>query len=170
MQTLDVISINLWQMLVSLANLVLLFLIIKKLLYQPVKKMLADRQSTIDGDYSKASEAKSKAESDMLEYSARLAGAKKEAEDIIKVAVGTASDREKAILEDAKSKADGIIRKAEEDAALEFKRSEEVIKKQIADVSTAIAQKVMEREVTSEDHDRFVEDFIESIGENDAAE
>ena len=170
MQTLDVISINLWQMLASLANLVLLFLIVKKFLYQPVKKMLSDRQSTIDADYNKASEAKSKAESDMLEYEARLAGAKKEAEDIIKAAVGTASDREKAILEEAKSKADGIVRKAEEDAVLEIKRSEEVIKKQIADVSTAIAEKVMEREVTSQDHDRFVEDFIESIGEDDAAE
>ena len=33
MQTLDIISVNLWQMLASLANLVLLFLIVKKFLY-----------------------------------------------------------------------------------------------------------------------------------------
>ena len=54
MQTLDVISINLWQVLVSLANLVLLFLLVKKFLYKPVKEMLEQRQSTIDGEYAAA--------------------------------------------------------------------------------------------------------------------
>ena len=40
MQNLDVISINLWQVLISLCNLLLLFLILKKFLYQPVRKLL----------------------------------------------------------------------------------------------------------------------------------
>ena len=62
MQTLDVISINLWQMLVSLANLVLLFLAVKKFLYKPIKKMLATRQESIDKQYSDAEKAKAKEE------------------------------------------------------------------------------------------------------------
>ena len=40
MQTLDVISVNLWQMVASLANLVILFLLIKKFLYKPVQTEL----------------------------------------------------------------------------------------------------------------------------------
>ena len=54
MQTLDVISVNIWQMAVSLANLVLLFLIVKRFLYKPVKNMLALRRSRIDAEYSDA--------------------------------------------------------------------------------------------------------------------
>ena len=49
-ETLDIISVNLWQMAASLLNLLLLFLIIKKFLYNRVKKMLQDRQNTIDGN------------------------------------------------------------------------------------------------------------------------
>ena len=46
MPTLDVISVNIWSILISLCNLLILFFIIKKFLYKPVRKMLAERQWT----------------------------------------------------------------------------------------------------------------------------
>ena len=57
MQNLDVISVNIWQILISLANLTLLFLIIKKFLYKPVKKVLQQRRDEIDSQYTAAAEA-----------------------------------------------------------------------------------------------------------------
>ena len=57
MQSLDVISVNIWQMLASLANLVLIFLLVKKFLYKPVKKMLETRQNAIQSDYDAAEDA-----------------------------------------------------------------------------------------------------------------
>ena len=48
MQTLEIISINIGQILISLCNLVLLFLALKKFLFQPVKKALAQRQEALD--------------------------------------------------------------------------------------------------------------------------
>ena len=57
MQSLDVISVNLWQILISLANLLILFLIIKKFLYAPVKNILAKRESEIENRYSEAGKA-----------------------------------------------------------------------------------------------------------------
>ena len=56
-QTLDVISINLWNIVFSLLNLAILFLLAKFLFYKPVKKMLADRQKTIDDSYQRAQDA-----------------------------------------------------------------------------------------------------------------
>ena len=38
MNDLDIISINIWQIVISLLNLVLLFLILKKFLFKPVKE------------------------------------------------------------------------------------------------------------------------------------
>ena len=62
MQNLDVISVNIWLIIISLCNLVILFLIIKKFLYKPVKKMLAERQNQLDKKYSDAEDAKLEAE------------------------------------------------------------------------------------------------------------
>ena len=122
MQTLDVISINIWQMLVSLANLALLFWGVKKFLYKPVKKMLKARQDAIDVQYSKAENAKNEALSEKQAYEEKLSGAKAEADGIIQSAVNLAKMRENEILEKAKNDADIIVRQAKEDAELEKER------------------------------------------------
>ena len=113
MQSLDVISVNLWQILVSLVNLLLLFLLIKKFLYKPVKKMLKNRQKTIDDTYLEAEKAKNQAISEQKEYAQKLSSAKEEADGIIQSAVSIAKAREKEILAEAKEKADDIIRQLE---------------------------------------------------------
>ena len=169
MQTLDIISVNIWQIVASLANLVLLFLVVKKFLYKPVKKMLENRQNTIEGDYAAAEEAKEQALADQKLYAEKLQGAKAEADSVIKNAVDTANEREKEIITQAKEKADGIVRQAQTDAELERKKAEESIKKEIVEVSSLLTEKLLEREVTKEDHKNFIDSFIESIGDEDDA-
>ena len=56
-QNLGVISVNLWQILIALVNLLLIFLILKKFLFGPVKKLLKQRQDNIDNQYSEAEKA-----------------------------------------------------------------------------------------------------------------
>ena len=168
MQTLDVISINLWQMLVSLANLVLLFLAVKKFLYKPVKKMLDARQQTIDNQYSDAQEAKEQALSTKEMYEEKLSDAKTEADGIIKSAVTTAKARENEIIAKAKDEATIIVAQAKENAELEVKKAEDSIKQEIVSVSTLLTEKMLEREINSNDHKQIIDSFIESIGdEND---
>lgn len=167
MQSLDVISANIWQMLASLGNLVLIFLLVKKFLYKPVKKMLAQRSDSIQSDYDAAKEAKDKALADMAEYDEKLSGAKAEADNVIKSAVSIAAEREKEIIADAKEKANAIIRQAENDAELERKKAEDGIKREIVEVSAMLTEKMLEREVSQADHQHFIDSFIESIGEDD---
>lgn len=169
MQSLDVISVNIWQMLVSLANLVLLFLLIKKFLYKRVKNMLETRQKSIQSDYDAAKEAKEQALADRKTYEEKLLTAKAEADKVIKSAVDVANEREKEIIDEAKTKADGIIRQAQNDAVLERKKAEESIKREIVEVSSLLTEKMLEREVSMDDHKKFIDSFIEGIGdENDA--
>lgn len=165
MQTLDVISINIWQMLVSLANLAILFGLVKKFLYKPVKKMLKTRQDAIDVQYSDAENAKNEAMSEKKAYEEKLSGAKKEADGIIQSAVNLAKIRENEIIEKAKSDADVILRQAKEDAQLEMTKAEESIKREIVDVSTILTEKLLEREINSEDHKQIIDSFIEEIGD-----
>ena len=165
MQSLDIISVNLWQILISLANLTILFLLLKKFLYKPVVKMLEARRAEIDSQYSDAQNAKQSAEAKDAELTSRLDNAKAEAEGIVKEAANTAKLRGDKIVEDAKATANDIIRQAELDAELERKRVNESIKEQIVDVSTALAQKMLEREINANDHKALIDDFISKIGD-----
>lgn len=44
------------------------------------------------------------------------------------------------------------------------------IKHQIADVSTLVAEKMLEREIDSDDQRKFIDSFIEGIGDGDGSD
>ena len=166
MQTLDVISVNLWQILISLTNLFLLYLMIKKFMYNPVRKTLAARKEAIDTEYSDAENAKLSALADKEAWEEKIRNADSDADEIIKNATDAAKRRSDKILSDANEKADGIIRVAEMEASLEKKKAEDEIKQEIIVVSTALAEKMLAREVKADDHKALINSFIENIGDN----
>ncbi|MBE7040957.1 MAG: F0F1 ATP synthase subunit B [Ruminococcaceae bacterium] len=166
MQSLAIISVNLWQILISIANLIILFLLIKKFLYKPVQKMLAERQSALDKLYSDADNAKEKALLSEQEWKEKLDGADHEAEAIIQKATDTASWRSEKMIEEAKEKADGIIRQAETAADLYRKQATDDIKQEIVNVSAVLTEKLLEREINMDDHKNLIDSVIEQIGDD----
>ena len=57
MQASEIISVNIWQTVVSLLNLLILFLILKKFLFKPVQNVIKSRKDKVDAQYSEAEEA-----------------------------------------------------------------------------------------------------------------
>lgn len=166
MQSLDVISVNIWQILISLLNLIIMFLIIKKFLFKPVNNMLAKRQAELDSKYEAADSAMSNAEKNENLWNEKIKTAKDEADAIISSATDTAKWREEKIISDAKDKADSIIKRAEAEAELELKKAEAEIKNEIVGVSSALTEKLLSREINMDDHKNIVDSFIEKIGDD----
>ena len=165
MQALDVISVNLWQILISLANLLIIFWVFKRFLFKPVQKMMNARQEQVDKIYSDAEQDRNDAVSMKQEYEARLATAREEADGLVRNAVQTAQRRSDAIVAEANSQASHLKQKAEEEIARDKKQMLLDVKGEISDIAVSIASKVVEREIKKEDHDRFVEEFIKNVGE-----
>lgn len=165
MQSLDVISVNLWQILISLANLLVMFLILKHFLFKPVMKMMAARQAQVDKIYDDANEERSAAADMKQEYEQRLATAREEADGLVRNAVTTAQRRGDAIVAEANSQASHIKQKAEEEIALEKKQMLMNVRSEISDMAVSIASKVVEREIQKEDHENFMDEFIRNVGE-----
>ena len=88
---LDLISIDPFSIIVTICNLLILFLIIKKFLFKPVQKVLSQRQQEVDKIYDDAEKAQSAAQKDKKEYSEKLSGVNLEAEKIIKQATDKAN-------------------------------------------------------------------------------
>ena len=166
MQSLGVISVNIWQILISLLNLLILFLLFKKYLFKPVNKMLEKRQSEIDAKYNEADEAKKIAIQDKALWDEKMALLKQESDEIIKKAHSSAQRQSESIITKAKDTADSIVRQAENQAQLEVKKAEDGIKKEIVEVSNALANKILEREINSDDHKNLIDSFIEKIGDD----
>lgn len=166
MQSLDVISVNIWQIVISLANLLILFLILKKFLFKPVKNVLSARQSDVDTMYSSAEKAKEAALENKAKWEETLKNANARADEVIQEASETAGRRGEKIIADAKEKADSIIRQAENEAELHKKKSEAGIKTEIVNVSALLTEKMLKREIKTEDHRTLIDSVIEEIGDN----
>ncbi len=165
MQFSDVISINLWQILISLCNLLILFLILKRFLYSPVKKAMAKRREGLEEQYHKAQQAQDDADAAKEEWTGILASADKEAEGIIKAAAADAEENSASIIADAHKRADAIVSLAQEQAKLEQKKAQDGIKREVVDISSAIAEKMLAREINIDDHREMIDSVISQIGE-----
>lgn len=160
---LQVVSVNIWQILISLANLLLLFLILKKFLYKPVKKVLDARKAAIDEENRVAAKAREDALAEKAAWEEKLAHAGNEADAILQQAKTNAERRSDSIVEDARREAEGILRRAEKDAALERKKAEAGIRQELAGVSAELAEKLLEREINENDHKKLIDSFIRDI-------
>lgn len=165
--SLEVISVNFWQIVISLLNLTIMFFILKKLLFKPVRNMIAKRQAAVDSQYENAANAEKEANENRAKWEEKLASAKSEADTIIKSASEGAARRGDEIVAEAKEKADSIIRQAQNEASLERKKATEGIKKEIADVSALLSEKLLEREINTDDHRKLIDSFINNIGDGD---
>lgn len=165
MQNLDIISINIWQVVISLANLVILFLILKKFLFEPVKKIKAQRENEIETQYKKAEKASKEADDLKAGWEDKITTADQKADEIISEAVERANERNEIMLYESREKADQIIRKAKADIERDRREARETIKKEIVDVSQVISEQIIGREINMDDHRDLIDDAIDKLGE-----
>jgi len=161
----EFVSIAPWTMIFTWVNLIILVFIMKKLLFKPVMNMLAQRENEVDSMYEKAETAQKNAEQMESEYSEKLSAAKEEASRIMKDAAHEATLRGEQIVSEAQEKASAIIIKAQKEIEREKEAAVNEIKQDIASLAVNIAEKVIEKDLTNTDHERLLEEFIESSGE-----
>lgn len=159
------IGINFWTALFALLNFLLVFFVGKRFLWEPVTKMILDRQKEIDDLYADANTAKTSAQLLEAEYRQKLAVATETGDRIVKEAVARGQAREEEILRQANADAAAIMDKASADIALEKKKALNDAKDEISEMAMAIAGKVVGRQLTDQDQSALVDAFIDELGD-----
>lgn len=167
MQSLDVISVNLWSILISLCNLLILFLLVKHLLYKPVQKAMAQRRQALEEEKQQTQADRQAAAEERRLYEEQMASAKAEGDRLLKIATQQADVRAESIVAQARERADGIVREAQSQAQLEQKKAQDGIRREIVDVSALLATKMLGREINAADHRALIDTAIAEIGEDD---
>ena len=158
------VGVNPFTMVFAWINLVILYFILKKLAFKPIKNMIDSRQKEIDDMYSGAEAAQRDADAAKVEYEAKLAAANEESEEILKRAVRRAQLREEEILHEADEKAQRVLERAEEQIELEKKRAINEVKDEVSGMAIEIASAVIERDVDKSEHEAMIDNFIKNIG------
>ena len=159
------VGVNFWTMIFAWCNLLVLYFVLRKLLFKPVKNMIDSRQQEIDGMYSDAEKSREDADAMKADYEEKISHAQEESEEILKNAVRRAQLREEEILREANDKAARVMKRAEEQVELEKKRAINEVKDEVSDMAIGIASAVLERDISREEHETLIDEFIRTMGE-----
>lgn len=161
----QLVTVAPWTLILQICNLLLTIWLFKKFLLKPVEKILRERQAMTDAELDAAAAAREEAERAKAEYTQRLEGAKEEAAAMVRTASQTAQSRGEEIVLKAKEEAAALRAKAAADVALEKKNAVNEIKNDISDIAVSIASKVVEKEISAQEHEKLIREFIDNMGE-----
>ena len=159
------ITLDGWTFLAQICNLMIQLVIFKKLLLNPVKKVIAERKAKADSQIADAEKLRTEAEAMKAEYEQNLQNARTEANQIVAAAQKTATARSEELLGEARAQAAALKQKAEADIAQERKKAVNEVKDEIGGMAMEIASKVVEREIKEADHQDLIDEFIKNVGE-----
>ena len=165
MQVQELVTLVPWTLIAQILNLFLQAFLIKKFLFKPIREILEKRKAMADAQISDAEKAKEEALTMKAEYEQNMAQAREKANDILANAQKTASAQSEEILQEASQQAKAIKAKAESDIAQERKKAVNDIKNEIGSMAMDIAGKVIEREISEEDHRKLIDEYIQNVGE-----
>ena len=159
------ITLDGWTFLAQVCNLMIQLVIFKKLLLNPVKKVIVERKAKADSQIADAEKLRTEAEAMKAEYEQNLQNARTEANQIVAAAQKTAAARSEELLGEARAQAAALKQKAEADIAQERKKAVNEVKDEIGGMAMEIASKVVEREIKEADHQDLIDEFIKNVGE-----
>lgn len=165
METQELVTLIPWTFIAQICNLFIQILLIKKFLFKPIRNIIAKRKELADAEIKDATKAKEEAEAVKAEYEQNMKEAKDKASEILTSAQKTANAQSEEIIKNAEEQAVQIKAKAEKDIALEKRKAVNEIKDEIGGMAMEIAGKVIEREISAEDHEKLIDEFIENVGE-----
>ncbi|UZQ83642.1 F0F1 ATP synthase subunit B [Thermoanaerobacter sp. RKWS2] len=154
---------NVWTFIITIINLLVLYYILKRLLFKPVTKFLEDRENKIKSSLEEADKERQEAYSLKAKYEEILKNADNEGKAIIEKAQKAAEDKANKIIENANKEAENIIEKAKEEAMLEKIKAMHDLRTEISQLVIDAASRVLEKKLPVADED-LINEVIEEAG------
>ena len=161
---LDFLTIDVGTILFTLINTLLIFFAFKFLLFKRVDAILEKRQQEVQATYTQADDALSAANADKEKYAEAIRGARDEAAGIIARAEKKAQVQGDEIVAQARAEAADTREKAAAATEREKVQARAELQGEISELAVELAQKIMEKEISKDDHARLIDEFMAQIG------
>lgn len=151
----------------TVVNVLVMYALLRKFLFKPVQDVLDKRQKMVDDQLASAQEVKTKADAALAAANEKLHNVDTEAAARREASEQQTEKEKEQLLAAAQRQADAIV--AEGKAAAEAERASKLRQAdaQIADLTRTVCAKVLERNLTQQDDDRFLNDLLQKAGDTD---
>ena len=154
------ISIDWRSLSVQMLNFVILLVILQRLLYKPFLAKMEERTQAIKKSLDEAQAARAAAARQQEENEARLRSAHAEAAAIRAQALKEAAEEQRKLVDAARGESQRLIDTAKAQLDADVRRAREELRKDVGDLATAVAEKLIRKSLRDEDHRRIVAEAI----------
>jgi len=147
----------------TILTFLILVALLAKFAWRPLLLALETRQKTIESALDNARKAREELERVQEDSAKLLNDARREADSIVSRARADADRFREEMKQQANVQAAGIVERAQREIQRETARAVTQLRQEAVDLSFSIASKVLRRTVTPADHERLLDDVINTL-------
>lgn len=160
MDVLNNLNVDLKLVMVNIIGFVILLVVAKKLVFDPIGKVVTERETDINGQYDRLDSAQREMEALKADYESRLASVEAEAREKIQTAIKEAQAARDQILADANQKSHEIVSKAEAEAERAKERAMTELRMRIVDIAVGTTKRVIGENLSADRQAALVDEYI----------
>ncbi|MEA4902716.1 F0F1 ATP synthase subunit B [Desulfitobacterium sp.] len=154
-----------WTLVAQILSFLVLVYILRRWAWNPLMNMMEERRNFIESNIAQAEKERQQAEQIKREYQEEMRKARQEAQEVIAKATKLSEDRSAEILAEAHVEAEKIKNAALADIERERDLAISQVKAQVADLSVAVAEKIIRKNLDVKGQEDLIEQFIQEVGE-----
>lgn len=151
----------------TIINLLVLYLLMKKFLFGPIIKVMDVRKAMIDQQFAGAKEQEDQAKALKEQYEGALKSAREESFQIMEQARKEAKAQADKTVEDTQAKVSAMLAKAQEDINTERENDMRQMKDDVASLAMEAAGKIIGKNSGADQDLSLYDQFIEKAGDPD---
>lgn len=146
-----------------IVTFLLLLLLVKHFAWEPVTKMMADRQKKISSDLDGAAKSRTQAEKMAAKRQAELKNTKAEAIQIVNQARENGEKNRQEIVTSAQKQATDLKTKAQDKAKQTRNDALNSARKDVAQIAVDIAESLIKKDLNADDQEALIDDYIKGL-------
>jgi F-type H+-transporting ATPase subunit b len=148
---------------ITIFNITILFLILRKILFKPVTKLMADRAKRVQDSIKQAEKDKIQAKALLTEYEIKLKNAEAESREILKTARENAERQAQVIIAEGRQEVENISAAARKHLEIEHHAALAKFKLEAAALVIAASAKLTARDFSGDDNLRYVNMLLDEL-------
>ena len=151
---------------ITLVAVVVLFLLLSYLLFDPARNLLAARQAKVQADLDAAAKDKADAAAFKAEYDEKVQNADAQVDEILAEGRRKAMKKEAEIIAEAQEEAVRITQRANREIELEKNKMKDEVKKEMISVASVMAGRFVAESMDDKKQAQLVDEALDEIGDD----
>lgn len=157
-------SFNIISFVWHVVNGLILYFALRHFLYKPVRKFMEEREQRIQRQLDEAEQAQRAAQAELDKQHQLTIKAQEQLNQAAKDGADKGRERAQELIEQAEGEARRIVEEARVAAKNQQAMEREAQRQRTVELGTAIASKLLDRELTAQDNSKLIDDFLNKVG------